>query len=151
MHGRRIGLERLMRHRISAGVLAMRGQSILLVRHYRPGKHDFWAGPGGGVEGAEELAATAEREALEETGLVVRAGPMAYIDELIDASGRLVKFWFLASYVSGDINVHANPAEAESIVEAGWFDRDPCRRGTSSPANCATASGPIWRPGSRPR
>ena len=113
-----------MRHRISAGVLAMQGEAILLVRHYRPGVHDFWAGPGGGVEGAEELAAAAEREALEETGLVVRAGPMAYIDELIDDSGRLVKFWFLARYVSGAIDVSANPAEGESITQAGWFTRD---------------------------
>lgn len=113
-----------MRHRISAGVLAMRGDAILLVRHYRPGLHDFWAGPGGGAEGAEELAAAAEREALEETGLTVKAGPMAYIDELIDDSGRLVKFWFLAEYVSGEIDVTANPAEGEAISEAGWFTRD---------------------------
>lgn len=113
-----------MRHRISAGVLALRQDAILLVRHYRPGVHDFWAGPGGGAEGAEELAAAAEREAFEETGLIVRSGPMAYIDELIDDSGRMVKFWFLASYVSGDIDVTANPAEGEAIAEAGWFTRD---------------------------
>lgn len=113
-----------MKHRISAGVLALRGTSILLVRHFRPGVHDFWAGPGGGVEGNEDLASAAEREAFEETGLCVRAGAMAYIDELIDDSGRLVKFWFLADFLSGEIDVSANPAEGEAISEAGWFARE---------------------------
>ncbi|MHA6299574.1 NUDIX domain-containing protein [Devosia sp. CAU 1758] len=118
-----------MSHRISAGVLALLDERILLVRHLRPGIHDFWAGPGGGVEGVEELSAAAEREAFEETGLRVRAGAMAYIDELVDESGRLVKFWFLAEYVSGEIDVSANPAEGEAISEAGWFARDALPEG----------------------
>lgn len=113
-----------MKHRISAGVLALRDNRILLVRHFRPGIHDFWAGPGGGVEGNEQLYEAAEREAFEETGLRVRAHTLAYIDELIDDSGRMVKFWFLADYLSGEIDVSANPAEGEAISEAGWFARD---------------------------
>lgn len=101
----------------------MRGDQILLVRHFRRGKHDFWAGPGGGVEGDEELHAAAEREAFEETGLRVKARSLAYIDELIDHWGRMVKFWFLADYVSGEIDITNNPALGESISEAGWFTR----------------------------
>jgi len=112
-----------MRHRISAGVLAMRDDKILLVRHFRLNKHDFWAGPGGGAEGSEELWQSAEREAFEETGLRVKAEHLAYIDELVDGWGRMVKFWFLAQYVSGEIDVTANPAEGESIIEAGWFSQ----------------------------
>ena len=87
-----------MQHRISAGVLALRDDTILLVRHFRPGIHDFWAGLGGGVENGKELHEAAEREAFEETRLRLRARTMAYIDELIDDSGRMVKFWFLADY-----------------------------------------------------
>lgn len=113
-----------MRHRISAGVLALRDNKILLVRHFRPGIHDFWAGPGGGVEGTEELHEAAEREAFEETGLRVRAHTLVSVDHLIDESGRMLKFWFLADYVSGEIDISANPAEGESISEARWFSRD---------------------------
>jgi 8-oxo-dGTP diphosphatase len=113
-----------MKHRISAGVLALRDSRILLVRHFRPGKHDFWCGPGGGVEDAEELHVAAEREAFEETGIRVRAHSLAYIDELIDTSGRAVKFWFLADYLSGEINISNNPAPDETIIEAGWFARN---------------------------
>lgn len=118
-----------MRHRISAGVLAMRDDKILLVRHFRAGKHDFWAGPGGGVEGGEELWQAAEREAFEETGLRVKSQNLAYIDELVDSWGRIVKFWFLAQYISGEIDVSANPALRESITEAGWFSRDALPKG----------------------
>ena len=113
-----------MQHRISAGVLALRDRKILLVRHFRPGIHDFWAGPGGGVEGSEELHQAAEREAFEETGLRVRAHSLVAVDHLVDDSGRMLKFWFLSDYVSGEIDVTANPAEGESISEAGWFSRD---------------------------
>ena len=113
-----------MRHRISAGVLALRDDKILLVRHFRPGIHDFWAGPGGGVEGTEELSEAAEREAFEETGLKVRAHTLVSVDHLIDESGRMLKFWFLSDYVSGEIDTTANPAEGESISEAGWFSRE---------------------------
>lgn len=118
-----------MKHRISAGVLTLRDDKILLVRHFRPGRHDFWSGPGGGTEGSEELWETAEREAFEETGLRVQARNMAYIDELVDTWGRIVKFWFVADYLSGDIDVSANPATGESISEAGWFSRDALPKG----------------------
>ncbi len=118
-----------MKHRISAGVLTLRDDKILLVRHFRPGRHDFWSGPGGGTEGGEELWETAEREAFEETGLRVQARNMAYIDELVDTWGRIVKFWFVADYLSGDIDVSANPATGESISEAGWFSRDELPKG----------------------
>ncbi|QQR38998.1 NUDIX domain-containing protein [Devosia rhizoryzae] len=118
-----------MKHRISAGVLALRDGHILLVRHFRPGKHDFWSGPGGGVEGSEELHQAAEREAWEETGISVRAHTLAYIDELIDNTGRIVQFWFLADYLSGEIDTGNNPATNESIVEAGWFAREALPQG----------------------
>ncbi|HUH75890.1 MAG TPA: NUDIX hydrolase [Devosia sp.] len=113
-----------MRHRISCGALVIRDARILLVHHSRGGQHDFWVAPGGGVEGGEALEAAAARETLEETGIVVRTHRLAYIEELWTESDRVVKFWFLAGYVSGSLNVANNPAADESIIEAGWFARD---------------------------
>jgi 8-oxo-dGTP diphosphatase len=112
-----------MQHRISSGALVVCDGRILLVHHHRSGPHDFWIAPGGGVEGGETLEAAATRETLEETGLAVRIDRLAYIDELWAKSARVVKFWFLAEYVSGALNVADNPAGDESIVEAGWFGR----------------------------
>ena len=71
-----------MRHRIRAGALITRDDSVLLVY----GDGDFglkWWTPGGGVEGAETWAECARRETLEETGLQIDVGPLAYIYELV--------------------------------------------------------------------
>lgn len=111
----------MQQHRISCGALVVRREQILLVRHRQSAHQDFWVAPGGGVEGDEELARTAERETFEETGLQVVATRLAYIDELWSAEQRTLKFWFLADYVSGEIDVSRNPAKGESIVEARWF------------------------------
>jgi len=118
-----------MIHRISCGALVMRDDRILLVRHRQPGQHDFWVAPGGGVEGNEELARAAERETFEESGIHVVATRLAYIDEGWSASQRILKFWFLADYVSGELDVGANPADGEFIIEAGWFPLDALPEG----------------------
>ncbi len=123
----------MMSHRISAGTLTLRDGKVLLVHHVRPAVHDFWVGPGGGVEGEEPLAEAAERETFEETGLTVRAGRIAYIEELVDVTTRYLKFWFLADYVSGEIDTGSNPADGESIVEAGWFEQDALPSGLVFP------------------
>ena len=118
-----------MIHRISCGALVLRDGRILLVRHYQPGQHDFWVAPGGGVEGNEQLAAAAERETFEEAGIRVVATRLAYIDEGWNAEQRILKFWFLADYVSGELDVAGNPADGERIVEAGWFALDALPEG----------------------
>ena len=118
-----------MIHRISCGALVVRDDRILLVRHRQRGQHDFWVAPGGGVEGNEELARAAERETFEESGIHVVATRLAYIDEGWNASQRILKFWFLADYVSGELDVGANPADGEFIVEASWFALDALPEG----------------------
>ncbi|KKB76186.1 hypothetical protein VW29_20790 [Devosia limi DSM 17137] len=122
-----------MAHRISAGALVIHEDKILLVHHQRPGIHDFWVAPGGGVEGSETLEQAAAREVLEETGLTVNIIRPAYIDELWNTTDRGVKFWFLASLGGGSLSVSANPAGNESIVGAGWFGRDQLPQGKVFP------------------
>ncbi|MDP2782169.1 NUDIX domain-containing protein [Devosia sp.] len=114
-----------MQYRISAGALVLRDNRLLLLRHFSP-RYDFWAPPGGGVEGHETLEAAAERETLEETGLTVKARRLAYIDEVWSATSRTIKLWFVADCAAGVINLDSNPAPGESIVEAVWLGRgDP--------------------------
>ncbi|WP_172292748.1 NUDIX domain-containing protein [Pseudoruegeria sp. HB172150] len=117
-----------MKHRISVGALVLRNGRLLLARHRKPDVYDFWAPPGGGVEGPEEQTDAVIREAFEETRIRVAPKRLAYIDELIDDSGRMVKFWYLCDYVSGEIDVGRNPAE-EAITEAGWFGRGEFPKG----------------------
>lgn len=112
----------------------LRDERLLLARHYVAGKYDFWAPPGGGVEGDEELSEAVEREAFEETRIRVKAKRLAYIDELIDDSGRMVKFWYVCDYLAGEVDVHANPATEEAILEAGWFAQGELPAGHVFPA-----------------
>ena len=123
-----------MDHRISVGALVLRNERLLLARHFVPGEYDFWAPPGGGVEGDEELEAAVARETFEETRVVVIAKRLAYIDELIDGSGRMVKFWFVSEYLSGDIDISANPVDEEHISSAGWFAQNDLPSGYIFPA-----------------
>lgn len=71
-----------MRHRIRAAVLVVEGDSVLLVQHQHDELHggeSCWIPPGGGVDGEESLVECARRETLEETGLSVELGRIAYI------------------------------------------------------------------------
>lgn len=111
-------------HRISAGAIVEHEGRILLVRHRREGRYDFWVAPGGGVQGTESLAEAAEREVREETGLHVVAERLVYVEEFYQPETRHCKFWFVARYVGGTLNVEAPEAVSEYIVEAGWHTQD---------------------------
>ncbi len=71
-----------MRHRIRAGVLITRDDSILLVQSNSDLGLKWWT-PGGRVDGAETWAECAIRETFEETGLEIEIGPLAYVYEIM--------------------------------------------------------------------
>ena len=94
----------------------LKGDQILLVKpHERESNYSgHWNFPGGVVEAGELPEAGAEREVLEETGVVCTIG------ELLDSSDSevydiAIKI-FKASYISGDLKIQ----EAE-LSEAAWF------------------------------
>jgi ADP-ribose pyrophosphatase YjhB (NUDIX family) len=110
-----------MQHRISAGALVEHDGRILLVRHHRPGRYDFWVAPGGGAIGDEDLRMTAQREVREECGLAVELGALAYIEELIQHGTRHCKLWFVGRLLGGTLDVSAHEAQREYIVEAAFI------------------------------
>jgi len=111
-----------MKHRIGAGGLVVRDGRLLLVRHFEPGKLDFWVPPGGGVEGSEGALRGAEREVFEETGLKVRAERLAYIQELAAADYYLCKFWVVCVDDGAPLSLaNRMPDERTSLVEAKFF------------------------------
>jgi len=106
--------------RVGVGAVVLREGRILLVCRGAAPAQGLWAIPGGGLKLGETLQEGAEREILEETGIVIRAGePVFTCDSLEkDGTGRL-RFHYVivdmaADYVSGDVR------GGDDALEARW-------------------------------
>ncbi|WP_424886764.1 NUDIX domain-containing protein [Streptomyces sp. XH2] len=73
------------RIRIAASGLVVRNEHVLSVRGDRPRPGTWWL-PGGGQQAGETLAACAEREVFEETGVRVKAEGLVVVREYIQAN-----------------------------------------------------------------
>jgi 8-oxo-dGTP diphosphatase len=79
-----------------------------------------WAVPGGAIEAGETLAAAAEREVREETGVVVRAGRPVHAFDVLSRgpSGEIEHHYvvvdLVAEYVGGE------PVAGDDAVDAAW-------------------------------
>lgn len=90
------------------------------MRRGRAPSRGLWAVPGGAVEEGETLAAAAEREVREETGVIVKARHPVHAFDVIsrrtngDIEHHYVVVDLLADYVSGE------PAAGDDATEAAW-------------------------------
>lgn len=107
--------------RVGVGAVVIREGRVLLVRRGAAPASGLWAIPGGGLRLGETLQKGAEREILEETGIVIRAGePIFTCDSIIrDEEGRL-RFHYVivdmaADYINGDAKA------ADDALEARWI------------------------------
>lgn len=110
--------------RVGVGALVIHKEKVLLVKRGAPPNEGLWAVPGGSLELGERLEECAERETLEETGVVVRAGKPIYVFDMIerDAEGR-IRFHFVivdvrATYVDG------TPRGCDDALEAKWVGKE---------------------------
>ncbi len=106
---------------VGVGAVIVHDQRAVIVRRGGEPLAGEWSVPGGVLELGETLRQGAEREALEETGLTVRAGEVLEVFDSIvpDASGRTqyhyVLIDFLCEYVSGDLRAGGDAADARWI------------------------------------
>lgn len=107
---------------VGVGAVIVDNRRAVVVRRGTEPHRGEWSIPGGVLELGETLRAGAEREALEETGLVVRAGEMLGVfDRVVPAEDGRTRFHFvlidfLCLRISGDLREGGDAAEARWIT-----------------------------------
>jgi 8-oxo-dGTP diphosphatase len=108
---------------VGVGAVIVDHDSVLLIKRGKAPLLGEWSIPGGMLELGETLRQGAEREALEETGLVVRATDLLGVFDRIvpDETKRTLYHYvlidFLCQKVSGDVLAAADASDAR------WFNR----------------------------
>jgi len=108
--------------RVAVGAVVMHAGRVLVVERGNPPAEGVWALPGGSVELGETLAEAAEREVLEETGIVVRAGAVVHaFDAVVRDDDARVRFHYvivdlLCDYVSGEVVAGSDARDARFVT-----------------------------------
>lgn len=106
--------------RPAVGAVVFKDGRVLLVKRGNPPAEGVWAIPGGRVHLGETLQAAAEREIMEETGVMIRAGAPVFVFDVVDRDARGdVRFHYVivdlaADYLSGE------PLAGDDAVAARW-------------------------------
>jgi mutator protein MutT len=102
---------------VGVGAIIVEQGRVLLAKRGNPPRAGQWSLPGGAVELGETLRAACEREALEETGLIVEVGEVVEVlDRIIPGNNRSVQFHyvlvdFLCVRRGGELHAGGDAAE----------------------------------------
>ena len=113
---------------LGVGAVIARGDEVALVRRAHAPRLGEWSIPGGLVELGETLRQAAEREALEETSLVIESGEVLEVFESItpDAAGKInfhyVVVDFLCHLKSGELRAGADASEARWVSRSSLYE-----------------------------
>jgi ADP-ribose pyrophosphatase YjhB (NUDIX family) len=102
---------------VGVGAVIVEKGRVLLARRGNPPRAGQWSLPGGVVELGETLRAATDREALEETGLIVKAGEIVeVVDRIIPGNSGAPQYHyvlvdFLCSRHGGELRAGGDAAE----------------------------------------
>jgi ADP-ribose pyrophosphatase YjhB (NUDIX family) len=109
---------------VGVGAVIVNQGRVLLVKRGSPPLLGEWSLPGGVVELGETLRAAAEREALEETGLIVKAGEvLEVLDRIIPGKDGVPQYHyvlidFLCTVLGGELRTGGDAADARWADES---------------------------------
>ncbi len=108
---------------VGVGAVIVTENRAVLVKRGAPPLQGEWSLPGGVVEIGETLRAAAEREALEETGLVVEAGEvLEVVDRIIPGENGRTQYHyvlidFLCRVTGGELRAGGDAADVAWAAE----------------------------------
>lgn len=107
---------------VGVGALIVENDRIVLIKRGKAPLTGEWSIPGGLLELGETTRQAAQREALEETGLVVRATELLGVfDRIVPEAERTLYHYvlidFLCERVAGELRAAGDAADAR------WFTR----------------------------
>lgn len=107
--------------RVAVGAVVFKDHRVLLVQRGQPPGQGLWAIPGGSVKLGETLQQAAEREILEETGVVIVAQKPKCTFDVVDRDDNgQVRFHYVivdltAEYISGE------PRPGDDAADVRWI------------------------------
>ena len=105
--------------KVAVGVLVERDGKVLLVKRLNEPKPGSWSIPAGFMDAREDPRRAAERECLEETGLIVRTGDVAaVVGGREHSKGADIVIAYHAVIVGGDLKA------GDDASDVGFFTRD---------------------------
>jgi ADP-ribose pyrophosphatase YjhB (NUDIX family) len=112
---------------VGVGTVIVADARVVLVKRGKAPLLGEWSIPGGMLELGETVRAGAEREALEETGLVVRATELLGVsDRVIPEGGRTLYHYvlidFLCEVVAGELRASGDATDAQWFTQAQVSD-----------------------------
>ena len=113
---------------VGVGVVIVENDRVLLIKRGKAPLLGEWSIPGGMLELGETLRRGAEREALEDTGLVVRATDLLSVFDRIvpDENKRTLYHYvlidFLCERISGELQAAGDASDAR------WYSEDEVKR-----------------------
>ena len=111
--------------RLAARAIILSDNRLLLVNAFPGADSTLWCAPGGGAEPHRSLPDNLAREVHEETGLTIRVGPPALVNEFHnpDTGFHQVEVFFRCTLVAGALS--DDWTDPEGIVHRRrWFAQD---------------------------
>ena len=98
-------------------VIRRKDETVVLIKRLNPPFKDHFAIPGGFVEYGETVERAAEREAEEETGIIVGNLRLVgvYSDPTRDPRGHVISITFLADELGGEMKASTDAKEVRAF------------------------------------